>query len=124
EYREYERTSTSVIDAYVKPITRTYLERLNNELRDSGFDGHFLMTRSGGGAMTLDTAKEQPVHLVLSGPAGGVIGAAYLGGLIGQPNLLTIDMGGTSLDSSLISDGKVTIENQQRFEGLPMSIPT
>jgi N-methylhydantoinase A len=124
EYREYERTSTTVIDAYIKPITRTYLTRLDNELRNDGFGGHFLMTRSGGGAMTLETAKDQPVHLVLSGPAGGVIGAAYLGKLIGQPNLITFDMGGTSLDVSLIADGHVTIENQQVFELLPISIPT
>jgi N-methylhydantoinase A len=124
EYREYERTSTTVIDAYVKPITRRYLERLDNELRGGGFNGQFLITRSGGGAMTLDTAKNQPVHLVLSGPAGGVIGAAYLGKLIDQPNLITFDMGGTSLDASLISEGDVTIENQQVFESLPISIPT
>ncbi len=124
EYREYERTSTTVIDAYVKPITRTYLTRLDSELRDGGFDGNFLMTRSGGGAMTLETAKEQPVHLVLSGPAGGVIGGAYLGKLIGQPNLITFDMGGTSLDASLIAEGEPTIENQQVFQTLPISIPT
>ena len=124
EYREYERTSTTVIDAYVKPITKTYLERLDNELREGGFGGHFLMTRSGGGAMTLSTAKEQPVHLVLSGPAGGVIGGAYLGKLIGYPNLITFDMGGTSLDASLIADGDPSIENQQVFQTLPISIPT
>lgn len=124
EYREYERTSTSVIDAYVKPITRTYLDRLNSELRDGGLDGRFLMTRSGGGAMTVEAAKEQPVHLVLSGPAGGVIGGGYLSELLGHPNLITIDMGGTSLDASLIADGKIRVENEQEFESLPMSIPT
>lgn len=124
EYREYERTSTTVIDAYVKPITRTYLDRLNRELRAGGFNGNFLMTRSGGGAMTLETAKEQPIHLVLSGPAGGVIGGAYLGQLIGQPSVITFDMGGTSLDASLIADGEVSIQNQQIFQTLPISIPT
>ena len=124
EYREYERTSTTVIDAYVKPITKTYLDRLNNELREGGFPGQFLMIRSGGGAMTLSTATEQPVHLVLSGPAGGVIGGAYLGNLIGHPNLITFDMGGTSLDASLIADGSPSIENEQVFQTLPISIPT
>ena len=123
-YREYERASTTVIDAYIKPITRTYLTRLNDELVAGGFGGSFLMTRSGGGAMTLDTAKDEPAHLVLSGPAGGVIGGAYLGPLIGQPNLITIDMGGTSLDVSLIADGSPTIENEQVFQLLPISIPT
>jgi len=124
EYREYERTSTTVIDAYVKPITRTYLDQLDKELRHMGFGGRFLMTRSGGGAMTVDAAMEQPVHLVLSGPAGGVIGAAYLSELIGHKNLITIDMGGTSLDASLIVNGQVKVENAQHFQGLPMSIPT
>lgn len=124
EYREYERTSTTVIDAYVKPITRTYLTRLNDELVKGGFKGHFLMTRSGGGAMTLESAKEQPVHLVLSGPAGGVVGGAYLGRLIGQPNLITFDMGGTSLDASLIAGGEPSIENVAEFQTLPISIPT
>jgi N-methylhydantoinase A len=109
EYREYERTSTSVIDAYVKPITTTYLETLERGLADGGFGGRFLLTRSGGGAMTVATAKEQPVHLVLSGPAGGVIGAAALGKLLDNENLITIDMGGTSLDASLIADGRAKI---------------
>ena len=123
-YREYERSSTTVIDAYIKPITRTYLTRLNDELVAGGFGGNFLMTRSGGGAMTLETAKEEPAHLVLSGPAGGVIGGAYLGALINEPNLITVDMGGTSLDVSLIADGSPTIENEQVFQLLPISIPT
>jgi N-methylhydantoinase A len=124
EYREYERTSTTVIDAYVKPITRTYLERLDQELNAGGFTGHFLLTRSGGGAMTVASAKEQPVHLILSGPAGGVIGAAAFGKLTGHKNLITIDMGGTSLDASLIAGGQIRVENDQVFETLPISIPT
>ncbi len=123
-YREYERSSTTVIDAYIKPITRSYLTRLNSELVDGGFDGTFLMTRSGGGAMTLDTAREEPAHLVLSGPAGGVIGGAYLGKLIDLPNMITVDMGGTSLDASLIADGEPTVENEQVFQTLPISVPT
>jgi N-methylhydantoinase A len=124
EYREYERTSTTIIDAYVKPVTRTYIEHLDRELHKSGFKGHFLMTRSGGGAMTIESAREQPVHLVLSGPAGGVIGGAYLSQLLDHPNLITLDMGGTSLDASLIANGQITVQNQQTFQTLPISIPT
>ncbi|MHB8643668.1 MAG: hydantoinase/oxoprolinase family protein [Gaiellaceae bacterium] len=124
EYREYERTSTAVIDAYVKPITTTYLETLEGNLHRGKFGGHFLLTRSGGGAMTVASAKEQPVHLVLSGPAGGVIGAAALGKALGHENLITIDMGGTSLDASLIAGGHAKIETEQVFETLPVSIPT
>lgn len=124
EYREYERTSTAVIDAYVKPITVSYLDTLERNLLDRGFRGRFLLTRSGGGAMTVSAAKEQPVHLVLSGPAGGVIGAVELGKLLGRENLITIDMGGTSLDASLIARGEARLDTEKRFQTLPLSIPT
>lgn len=124
EYREYERTSTAVIDAYIKPLTRTYLEKLDAALGVRGFNGSFLLTRSGGGAITVDAARDAPAHLILSGPAGGVIGATAFGSLINEPNLVTIDMGGTSLDASLIVSGEPRVEAQQRFQGLPIAIPT
>ena len=124
EYREYERTSTAVLDAYVKPIVRRYLERLEGELIDGGFAGRFLMTRSGGGAMTAGSAREQPVSLILSGPAGGVIGATAFGALIGEPNLITIDMGGTSLDASLVIDGAPVLHQGAEFEQLPINTPS
>lgn len=124
EYREYERTSTAVLDAYVKPIVRRYLTTLQDRLADGGFAGQFLMTRSGGGAMTAATAREQPVSLILSGPAGGVIGAAAFARLIGQPNLITIDMGGTSLDASLIVDNKPVLHQGAEFESLPINTPS
>jgi N-methylhydantoinase A len=124
EYREYERTSTAVLDAYVKPIVRRYLHELEGALAERGFDGRFLMTRSGGGAMTAATAREQPVSLILSGPAGGVIGAAAFANLIGEPNLITIDMGGTSLDASLIVDGEPLLHQGAEFEGLPINTPS
>ena len=123
EYREYERTSTAVIDAYIKPVIRGYLEKLAGDLRGREFTGHFLLTRSGGGAMTVASAAEQPVHSVLSGPAGGVIGARSFSRLIGRANLITLDMGGTSLDASLVVDGQLTVEHEAAFEGLPIAIP-
>jgi N-methylhydantoinase A len=124
EYREYERTSTAVLDAYVKPIVRRYLERLEGELQAGGFTGRFLMTRSGGGAMTASAAREQPVSLILSGPAGGVIGASAFSALIGEPNLITIDMGGTSLDASLVVDGEPVLHQGAEFEQLPINTPS
>lgn len=124
EYREYERTSTAVLDAYVKPIVRRYLTVLQDRLADGGFDGRFLMTRSGGGAMTATAAREQPVSLILSGPAGGVIGAAAFAKLIGEPNLITIDMGGTSLDASLIVEGEPVLHQGAEFESLPINTPS
>jgi N-methylhydantoinase A len=124
EYREYERTSTAVLDAYVKPIVRRYLRELEGRLADDGFGGRFLVTRSGGGAMTVGSAREQPVSLILSGPAGGVIGAAALAELIGEPNLITIDMGGTSLDASLVVDGEPVLYQGAEFEQLPINTPS
>lgn len=123
-YREYERTSTAVLDAYIKPIMRSYLQTLEDELADRGFEGQFLMSRSGGGAMTATTAREQPVNLILSGPAGGVVGAAGFSKLIGRPNLITIDMGGTSLDASLVLDGIPVTHHGAQFEGLPINTPS
>jgi N-methylhydantoinase A len=124
EYREYERTSTAVLDAYIKPIVRGYLETLEGSLSRSGFTGRFLMSRSGGGAMTASAAKEQPVNLILSGPAGGVIGASAFSRLIEMPNLITIDMGGTSLDASLVLDHQPLRYQGAEFEGLPITAPS
>lgn len=121
EYREYERTSTAVLDAYIKPIVRTYLADLQGQLANGGFKGQFLIMRSGGGVMTASSALGQPVNLILSGPAGGVIGAAGFAELVGEPNLITIDMGGTSLDASLIIDGQPVVHQGAEFEGLPIN---
>lgn len=124
EYREYERTSTAVLDAYIKPIMRSYLRDLGQDLTDSGFDGRFLMSRSGGGAMTAVAAAEKPVNLILSGPAGGVVGAAALSRELDEPNIITIDMGGTSLDASLILDHEPVLYQGAEFEGLPINTPS
>lgn len=124
EYREYERTSTAVLDAYIKPIMRSYLLELEQKLQGSGFSGKFLMSRSGGGAMTAAAAREQPVNLILSGPAGGVVGAAGFSRLINQPNLITIDLGGTSLDASLVLDGKPVLYHGAEFEQMPINTPS
>ncbi|RII42812.1 hydantoinase/oxoprolinase family protein [Galactobacter valiniphilus] len=124
EYREYERTSTAVLDAYIKPIMRSYLLGLGKELEARDFEGQFLMSRSGGGAMTASMAREQPVNLILSGPAGGVVGAAGFSKLVNRPNLITIDMGGTSLDASLVLDHAPVLYRGAEFEGLPINTPS
>jgi N-methylhydantoinase A len=122
ELREYERTSTGVLDAYIKPIVRSYLSKLEGTIAGRGFRGQFLTTRSGGGAMTVAAAKDAPVNLILSGPAGGVLGAAWFARAAHQPNLITIDMGGTSLDASLIVDGEPLTYFDASFEGLPINL--
>lgn len=124
EYREYERTSTAVLDAYIKPVVRRYVGRLENALDKDGFAGRFFMMRSGGGAMTASRAKEAPVNLILSGPAGGVMGATSFAAVTDEPNLITADMGGTSLDTSLIIDGSPVRHHEATFEGLPITTPS
>ena len=124
EYREYERTSTAVLDAYIRPLVRSYISRLEGSLADDGFTGRFFMVRSGGGAMTAARAKEAPVNLILSGPAGGVIGAASFGAATDEPDLITIDMGGTSLDASLIVGGQPVVHSEATFQGLPIMVPS
>jgi N-methylhydantoinase A len=124
EYREYERTSTAVFDSYIKPVVRRYIGRLQGALEQDGFLGKFFMIRSGGGAMTASRAKDAPVNLILSGPAGGVIGAASFAVATNEPNLITIDMGGTSLDASLIIEGQPLLHHEATFDNLPITIPS
>ncbi len=123
EYREYERTSTAVLDAYIKPIFDNYVEQLDDTVRDEGFDGSFFITRSGGGALTAESATTAPVHTILSGPAGGLIGASFVGDIIGRENLIAVDFGGTSMDACVIEDGAPAVEYESALEELPMMIP-
>lgn len=122
QLREYERTSTAVLDAYIKPIVRKYLDKLRESLANKGFVGQFLVTRSGGGAMTVTAAKEAPVNLILSGPAGGVLGASWFARESDHRDLITIDMGGTSLDASLVVNGQPLTYFDASFEGLPINL--
>jgi N-methylhydantoinase A len=123
EYREYERTSTTVLDAYIRPIFEQYISELEAELGEEGFRGSFLITRSAGGAMTSAVARRAPLLTVLSGPAGGLIGASYIGSLIGRQNLIAFDVGGTSVDACVLLNGKPTEVYEARIENLPLLIP-
>ena len=123
EYREYERTSTTVLDAYIRPIYEEYVDRLKEELASRGFDGKFLITRSSGGAMTAEVARRSPIFTVMSGPAGGIVGAAHIARTLGKNRLISVDFGGTSLDSCLIEDGKPVLMHEADLEHLPALIP-
>ncbi|WP_252699443.1 hydantoinase/oxoprolinase family protein [Natronosalvus vescus] len=123
EYREYERTSTAVMDAYIKPIFGSYVDDLEGELTEHGFDSPFFITRSGGGTLTAESATEAPVHTILSGPAGGLIGAAHVGRETNREDLITVDMGGTSLDACVIEDGTPAVKYDSRLEHQPLMIP-
>ena len=123
EYREYERTSTTVLDAYIKPVFERYVDRLATGLEDRGFDGNFFITRSGGGALAADSAKTAPVHTILSGPAGGIIGSATVGEATDREDVIAVDMGGTSLDACVVEDGSATIEYEASLGDLRVMIP-
>jgi N-methylhydantoinase A len=124
EYREYERTSTTVIDAYIRPIFERYVGELERALNAAGFGGRFLIMRSGGGSMTAAAAKVSPTNTILSGPAGGVVGGKFLAEVLGRNDLLTFDIGGTSLDACVIEAGNAVAAHQAELDHFPLLVPT
>ncbi len=124
EFREYERTLVTVMNAYVSPSMRRYLGGFEEKLRGVRFSPHVNIVRSDGGLMSVARASDSPVHTMLSGPAGGVSGAAVLAGLAGHPDALGFDMGGTSTDVSLIRDGKPAISRQTTLGTYPIKVPS
>jgi N-methylhydantoinase A len=123
EYREYERTSTTVVNAYIQPIFRRYIGTLEGGLNENGFAGSFYITRSGGGALLARDSAAVPVHTIFSGPAGGLIGTARLSELLGRGNLIAVDIGGTSTDACVVREGVPTLKYQAELEKLPLMIP-
>ncbi|MGE0716772.1 MAG: hydantoinase/oxoprolinase family protein, partial [Alphaproteobacteria bacterium] len=112
EIREYERASTTAINAYLRPPVGRYLDRLQGRLRDESFAGDVLIVQSNGGVMDVATARRLPMRTALSGPAAGVIACAHIAEAAGFRNVVTCDMGGTSFDVSLIAGGKVALAAQ------------
>jgi N-methylhydantoinase A len=123
EYREYERTTTTVIDAYVRPRMSVYLHALGDRLDEAGFGGNLLVTRSGGGAMTFPEAEERPFETILSGPVAGAEGAAELARNLGLGDVITADVGGTSFDTCLVTDGRPQVMYEGKIVGLPVQTP-
>ncbi len=117
EFREYERTSTVVMNSYVGPVMARYLNELENSL-----GSELRVMQSSGGSITARMAAEQPVRTVLSGPAGGVVGAFHTGVAAGYPDLITLDMGGTSTDVSLCP-GRIKETTSATLGGYPISVP-
>lgn len=129
EWREYERTNTAVLNAYVQPIATTYIDKLDRELREQlDTDQRFIM-QSNGGTTRFNHAKEAPINMVESGPVAGIFGAAVLGELIGEKNIIAFDIGGTTAKCSLIENGEVKvstdyyIERDSRNAGYPIKAP-
>ena len=124
EFREYERTLVTVMNAYVRPSMRRYLSGFEDKLHRVQFRPIVNIVRSDGGLMSVERASQSPVHTMLSGPAGGVSGAAFMASLAGFPQALGFDMGGTSTDVSLIQDGKPTISRQTTVGYYPIKVPS
>ncbi|TCT39856.1 hydantoinase/oxoprolinase family protein [Martelella mediterranea] len=129
EWREYERTNTAVLSAYVQPAAERYLHRLSGGLTEQGFDGRLYIMQSNCGVDTLDAVSQVPITMVESGPASGFWGAAELGRLIGEDNVLALDIGGTTAKCALIENGDVKImtdywiERNQSSAGYPIMVP-
>ena len=117
EIREYERTSTTAINAYVGPPVKSYVNSLINILKESGFTSNLLMMQSSGGMMDAETVVKNPAQIVECGPAAGVIGSAHLGRLTNMNNLITLDMGGTTAKASLIENGNLMKTDEYEVGG-------
>ncbi|MCY4542676.1 MAG: hydantoinase/oxoprolinase family protein [Rhodobacteraceae bacterium] len=129
EWREYERSNTTVLSAYVQPVAENYLQRLNDKLTASGFRGSPYVMQSNCGVDSLSATARTPITMVESGPASGIWGAAELGGLIEEPNIIALDIGGTTAKCSLIENGDVRIttdywiERDRKSAGYPVMVP-
>lgn len=123
EFREYERTSTTVLNAALVPVLDRYLQTLEQGVRALGIPHPPQILQSNGGIIGSAQARRLPAALVLSGPAGGVAGAQSLGERVGHRNLITLDMGGTSCDVSVIQSGRPRLRNEGEVAGRPLRLP-
>lgn len=129
EWREYERTNTTVLNSYVKPIAASYINRLSMELTHHGVSGSPYIMQSNGGTTTFESAKQSPINMVESGPVAGIYGASVLGKILGEENIIAFDIGGTTAKCSLITKNEVKIttdyyiEKNERTAGYPVKVP-
>lgn len=123
EFREYERLSTVVINAYLGPVMDRYIENLEVQLKRLGIPVGAYITQSNGGIISTQSARDNSVRTVLSGPSAGVVGSCYVGSGAGFDNLITFDMGGTSTDVSLIEGGHPRVTGEMEVQGYPIRVP-
>jgi N-methylhydantoinase A len=121
QLREYERTSTTVLNAYVQPVVERYLGDLEERVRSRGLRRSPYAMQSNGGTASFERARRLPINLVESGPAAGIIGAARIGAQIGEPNVIYLDIGGTTAKCSLIEDGRPRTTTEYRLEWTPQT---
>ena len=123
-WREYERGSTTVADAYVKPLVSGFATNLDKGFHDRGLRSTWAFMKSNGGNMVAKSAPEHPIQLLLSGLAGGIVGGRYFGELVGSDNVVTLDMGGTSTDVGMVADGEYGHTTEYQVEwGIPIAAP-
>ena len=123
EFREYERTATTVLNAYLMPITSTYLKRLRGRLEETGFTQPLRIMQSNGGLMRARDIEGAPVNSLLSGPVGGVVGSVKLTTVLGFRSIITLDMGGTSTDISLVQNGELELITETEISYNPIKVP-
>lgn len=123
EFREFERASTAVLSAYVQPVIDRYLDRFEATLAEAGFQGRFSVMQSNGGRLPAAAMRSNAITALFSGPAAGVVGAIRQAARSGRGNLITFDMGGTSTDVSLVTNGEPSIAAETEIDGLPIRTP-
>ncbi len=124
EFREYERLSTTTLNAFLMPIMDLYLRNFDEDVKNTGIRVSPRINQSSGGVMSVSTARQFPIRTAMSGPSAGVIGARFVGEAIGERNLITFDMGGTSTDVCLLEQGGSPISNDRWVAGYPAKIPS
>jgi len=124
QFREYERTSTTVINAYMMPNMASHIIDFENEMDKSQINANCYMMQGNAGIMTFDAALKKPVSVSESGPIAGIIAANYMSKMLGEKNIITLDMGGTSADVALIQNNTMKFTTDSHIEGYPISIPT
>jgi N-methylhydantoinase A len=124
QWREYDRTSTTAINAYIRRRTGAYVERATEALRDAGYERDFFVNQSSGGVVSATTAMAKPVATLMSGPAGGVAASAEVGGAAGLRDVISFDMGGTSTDVAVVSDGRPRLTADTQVDEHPIAVPS
>ena len=123
EFREFERASTTTLSAYVQPVIDRYIQRFQQKLAAEGFGGRFSVMQSNGGRLPAEAMRANAINALLSGPAAGVVGAVRQTGRSGYRNIITLDIGGTSTDVCVVSDGAPRLTQEFHLDGLPIRIP-
>lgn len=123
EQREFERATTTILNGYLSPVVERVLADIEDVFKSKGFGGTIILTKSDGGGMSARVAKERAINTLLSGPAGGVIGAQYIAQVTGYKNLITADVGGTSFDVGVIKNGAAAVNQELDARGFPVLMP-